>query len=591
MTTEPAPLDEGAADNFGFAITGVRVGDGDMLDLPGPGSVIAVVGANNAGKSTFLGQLHEILSWRGLTKDMVPRVVTEIAEPWAGSVGDFIAWLSANANPQIDEHRGVTTVSRSGSALRMPLDNTVSIRNQPTPGSAMHWFVGTHQPGDRQNACSMSGRVDPAGDPPQTPMQALFADIPKRKKVIDLAARLFGIQLHFDTVSASIGLRIGKPDVPAPNVEEIDAEYARAVGRLRPLIDQGDGIKSALGLLIPLITNANPLSIVDEPEAFLHPPQAEVLGFEIGKIARDNRSQVVLATHDKNLLQGVARSGTPVSIIHLRRVGDTTTAVRLGAEDIEDLWNDVTLRYGNALDSMFHRAVIITEGDRDSHFFHAAIDAVQDDKDPQPPAHNLMFLSSNGKQNMAPIVGRLRRLGVRVVTSPDLDVLNNEELLRRLVVAHGGDWDSIKQTYKQATNEFLGPTTPPTVDDVRTKIEDAFSRSNGDVLDRSLAQALASAVALPTTNWSKLKQAGTRAFNADKKSATELLEALDAIGIVAVKVGELENFVTNANPPKGPEFLPIAFAAGAHQTMDARDHANRLLIAAGITAPEAIAKG
>lgn len=29
----------------------------------------------------------------------------------------------------------------------------------------------------------------------------------------------------------------------------------------------------------------------------------------------------------------------------------------------------MTLRYGNALDSLFHRAVVITEGDRDSHFF------------------------------------------------------------------------------------------------------------------------------------------------------------------------------------------------------------------------------
>jgi hypothetical protein len=37
----------GVAENFGFAIHGVRVGDGELLSLPGPGSVIAVVGANN----------------------------------------------------------------------------------------------------------------------------------------------------------------------------------------------------------------------------------------------------------------------------------------------------------------------------------------------------------------------------------------------------------------------------------------------------------------------------------------------------------------------------------------------------------------
>ncbi|ESV61587.1 hypothetical protein L833_3982 [Mycobacteroides abscessus MAB_091912_2446] len=75
MTAEPAPLGEGIAEHFGFAIAGVRVGDGEMLDLPGAGSVIAVVGANNAGKSTFLRQLQEILAWHGLTKEMTPALL------------------------------------------------------------------------------------------------------------------------------------------------------------------------------------------------------------------------------------------------------------------------------------------------------------------------------------------------------------------------------------------------------------------------------------------------------------------------------------------------------------------------------------
>lgn len=578
MKTEPLSGAGGHADNFGFAVTGVRIGDGEILKLPGPGSVVAIVGANNAGKTTFLRQLVEVLSSRGLTKQMAPRVVTEVAEPWIGSEDDFTAWLLAHA--QIDEDVSSRNVTRNGSSPQIPLQNAGALRRQPTPGGIAHWFIGDHQPANRQVACQMGVRADPAGSPPTTPMQALFDDIPKREKVIGLAARLFDTSLHFDTVSANIGFRVGEPGVAAPVVDQIDNRYARAVGKLPLLTTQGDGIKSALGLLIPLITNANPLVIVDEPEAFLHPPQSEILGEEVGKIARDSKSQVILATHDKNFLQGLARSGTPVSIIHLRRSGDTTTALLLGAEDIEDLWKDVTLRYGNALESLFHRAVIITEGDRDSHFYHAAIDVLQDRKVSKPPAHNLLFLSSNGKQNMASIVLRLRRLGVRVVTSPDLDILNNETVLSRLVEAHGGDWESIKQTYKQATNEFRCAAKPPTIAAVRAAIEDALSKSGEDVLHKPLAKALASAVALPTTNWTKLKVAGIRAFSADKKAATELLDFLDRIGIVTVKVGELENFVVNANPPKGPEFLPAAFAAGAHITSEALEHADRLLTAA-----------
>ncbi|SON61356.1 hypothetical protein MSIMFI_02861 [Mycobacterium simulans] len=582
MSTEPlSDAEVGLAENFGFAILGVRVGGGELLKLPGPGSVVAVVGANNVGKSTFLRQIQEILSSGNLAKEMFPSVVTELAGPWVGSEGDFTAWLLAHA--RIDERAGIKYVTRNSNDPQIPLQNTSAIRKLPTPGGLTHWFVSNLMyPSDRQMVCGMSNRSDPSGSPPQTAMQVLFADILKREKIKSLAARMFDVELHFDTVSASIGFRLGRPDVAPPNVDEIDAEYATAVGKLPLLTSQGDGIKSALGLLIPLIVNENPLSIVDEPEAFLHPPQAEILGSEIAAVARANNSQVILATHDKNILQGLARSETPLSIIHLRRSGDSTTAIRLGADDIEYLWKNVTLRYGNALDSLFHRAVIIAEADRDAHFYRAAIDFVQDEKNPKPPAHNLMFLSSYGKQNMASIVERLRKLGVRTVTTPDLDILNDETVLRRLVIAHGGDWDTIKQLYKQATNEFLGPAKSPTIDEARAKIEDVLSKNVGNVLDKPLAKALATAVSLPTTSWSRLKEAGSRAFHADREAAAKLLDALDAVGIIAVKVGELENFVTNANAPKGPEFLPVAFAAGAHRTDEAQAHANRLLTAAGI---------
>ena len=58
-----------------------------------------------------------------------------------------------------------------------------------------------------------------------------------------------------------------------------------------------------------------------------------------------------------------------------------------------------------------------------------------------------MFLSSNGKQNMAQYVSRLRKLGVRAVSCPDLDILNNDNVLRPLVEAHGGTWADLQADY------------------------------------------------------------------------------------------------------------------------------------------------
>ena len=75
------------------------------------------------------------------------------------------------------------------------------------------------------------------------------------------------------------------------------------------------------------------------------------------------------------MLVGLVESGEPVTIVHLTRIDDETTATLLSSDDVAELWKDVTLRYGDALDGFFHRAVIVTESDRDSRFYHASIDS------------------------------------------------------------------------------------------------------------------------------------------------------------------------------------------------------------------------
>ena len=414
-------------------------------------------------------------------------------------------------------------------------------------------------------------------------MQTLFVDPVRRKKVQDFAQRVFGIKLHFDSVSAGTGFRVGDPGVPVPLADAMNRDYATAVGQLPPLNAQGDGIQSALGLMIPLITDEYPLSLIDEPEAFLHPPQARLVGAEMGKLATSSNSQLIVATHDKNVLVGLVESGVPLTVLHLTRSGDSTTALSISSEDVAALWADPTLRYGDALNGLFHRAVIVTESDRDSQFYAAAIDAAYSDTEPRPPAHNIMFVGSNGKQNIPRFVEKLRKLGVRTVSSPDLDILNSSKPdLRRLVEAHGGQWTDFEQTHKEATNEFGAQPKPASVTAVKEDIDKAFNKNADDELTKPLADAIALAVKMPTTSWAKLKDSGDRAFKANKTAATKLLDDLDALGIVTARVGVLENFVTSVNAPKGPEFLPVAFGANAQADAEATKHAKRLLRAAGI---------
>jgi energy-coupling factor transporter ATP-binding protein EcfA2 len=568
----------GTADDFRFGLHGIRIGDGEMLPLPGPGSVTAVVGANNVGKSTLLLHIEQILISQSLTRSAAPRVVTEIESPWGGTTDDMVAWLQANG--RFEERDGNTQINRAKIAHRLSF--AVSWRgNFPTSVNMTQWFVKTQRPSARIEICQATKQLASIGDPPTHPLHVLRVNEVARNRVERLAEKIFGISLYLDTLSGNLQYRIGDPGLPIPALNNVTAEYAQAVAALPGLHEQGDGIRSTLGLLVPLITDNFPLTLIDEPEAFLHPPQARIVGNEIGKLVNGNKSQVILATHDKNMLQGLIESGAPVSIIHLTRTGNIAEAKQLNVDDVAALWKDVTLRYGDALDGLFHSAVIITESDRDSHFYAAAIDAEQADQSPDSPAHNLMFLSSNGKQNMAQYVSRLDTLGVRTVSCPDLDILNDPKKLQALVEAHGGEWAKLEHDYKKATAEFLGVPRPPQVQQVEAAIGALFAANTDEDLTEGLARNITDAVKLAKTGWRELKAYGFPAFKADKAAATRLLGALDGLGIVTVKVGELEGFLTTKSAPKGPGWLPIAFEENAHMSPAAAEHARRLLKAAG----------
>ena len=55
--------------------------------------------------------------------------------------------------------------------------------------------------------------------------------------------------------------------------EAHDGQYFRSAGKLEDM-----NLVLVQSRLLPLITTARPVVFIDEPEAFLHPPQANALG-------------------------------------------------------------------------------------------------------------------------------------------------------------------------------------------------------------------------------------------------------------------------------------------------------------------------
>lgn len=574
---------------MGLRLEGISLAGGEReLQLPSPG-ITAVVGANNSGKSTLLRQLHaHLVAPQNLASEPV-KLLSAVHLSREGTGTDLLAWFGQHADYRaLPLQQGGDQFLRPGVGA-IQVAAIASAWEHGAPNALDHLGQFLVRYADAQSRLGQIAGVGQRGDvaeAPSHPLHQLQDDVELRHRLDDLSQRIFRRGLTLDDLSGTMRLRVGYPSVSPPAHDESQRPYRAALANLPPLEQQGDGMKSLLGLLLPLITATYPIILVDEPEAFLHPPQAYQLGRALGELVRDAGVQLVLATHDRNLLAGLLAADAPLSVVRLTRQGDTTTAAQLPAEQLAELWTDPVLRYSNVLDGLFHQLVVLAEAEQDCRFYTAAMDAA-DRREPLPvPPADVLFVPANGKAGLARLAAALRAVDVPVVATPDLDILNEQGALQTLVTQLGHDWSDLQADYAVATDSFRQPRDRTRVRDVRDSVAMIFDEVVAAEPDArygaELRERLHAALRSSESPWQALKRYGDRAFVGQAAQAADrLLTALDQRGVVTVRVGELEKFAPALGVTKGKEWLPAALAAGAHEYEAVQDHVRRLLAAGG----------
>lgn len=389
--------------------------------------------------------------------------------------------------------------------------------------------------------------------------------------------------LTLDRLSGQTVLRVGTPDVDAPPVDAVTTEYRGALTKLPALNVQGDGMRSLLGLLLPVITATYPIVLIDEPEAFLHPPQAYQLGKTLATIAQERGIQVVLATHDRNLLAGLLAADTSVSVVRLDREGDTTTAHQLSATEVKGLWTDPVMRYSNVLEGLFHRVVVVAEADPDCRFYAAAIDALDESSALSIPPSEILFIPSGGKDGMAKIVKALGAVSVRVVACPDLDLLDDASKVKKLVEALGGIWTEFQSDYNKAVQDLKATRVEATCGQVLEQIDAALRDVTDQPWTEQTKELIKPATRTRQSEFQKLKRFGVATFSGQAAVHAEaLLTKLDALGICCIREGELERLAPTVGVSKGSAWLSTALSIDAQRGEKARKQVQRILDAAQI---------
>lgn len=185
--------------------------------------------------------------------------------------------------------------------------------------------------------------------------------------------KAFGIEITPNTQYGSqIPLCIGKPVQLTEEFEDEQSrleKYASILDTYKQVQNQGDGIKSFTGILLYLMLDYFCTYLIDEPESFLHPPQARIMGQIIGQTLSDQQ-QAFISTHSEEIIKGLLEvCPKRIKIVRITRVEDTNMFSILDNNEFEGVWNDPLLRYSNIMASLFHKSVVLCESDSDCKMY------------------------------------------------------------------------------------------------------------------------------------------------------------------------------------------------------------------------------
>ena len=507
--------------------------DGSLVEVH-PSDVLVFVGPNNAGKSLALRELQASIG-----TDQNGTVITQTQLMYSGTAEGFVEYIRRHGK-----------IDRRGSGFRVRVQGANMNTNRVedlwpgSVGSMVQLFCASMRTETRIEDSNPAPAFAPLDEVPSHPIQLLYSDEALERRISQYFYRAFGMFLFvFRLGGNNIPLLVGSGDVSPENAGRLSIEFNQ---RLRdstvPLREQGDGMRSFASVILHLLAPPTPsILLLDEPEAFLHPPQAKLLGEVIAE-ERPTGSQLFVATHSSDVLQGLVNVASEhLRVLRMQRVGDVNRVRELNKDLMKRLGIDPLMKHSNVLSGVFHERVIVCEADADCMFYGSLLD--------QPTVHgsqhpDVLFVQGNGKDRLAALAETLVALDVKTDVIVDMDVLKTTDVLKDIVLALEGDWNAVKPLAESIKTEVEQRWPLLSGSEIKKGIEEILSKvpSDGqfpDELSRDIRAQFRKA-----DPWENIKASGAVALPSGQATVQfqRLQELCRAMGLWIVPVGELEGF-------------------------------------------------
>lgn len=533
------------------AISELTFSDGTAVTIS-PNDIVLVVGPNNAGKSAALRAIRDKLQNSSISSPVLQNIVLQRT----GSLAEFTSWLLGWTVLQTESAPENPVYQALGHAIHRNQAQTDWQRADSVLGGLARWFCHLLSADERLQICSPPGNIALARDNPSHPIHFLLRDDRVEKSLSAKFRKAFGVDLIVHRNAGSqVPLHVGERPEPRDGEDRVSISYIQRLEELPTLHMQGDGMRSFAGVLLATSVGRESIMLIDEPEAFLHPPQARLLGTTLVQ-DRSRERQLFIATHSTDILRGVLDTESPdIRVIRIRRNGATNTVRLLSNDRIKQLWGDPLLRYSNILDGLFHEAVVVCEADADCRFYAAVLDAILADRGDDVKRPDLMFTHCGGKARLPVVIRALRELDVPVRAVADFDVLSEVEPLKTIVEALGVEWSAVESDWRIVKSAVDAKKPDLNTADVRAEIEKIMALVTSTTFPAKSKLEIQS-VLKRSSAWAQAKLVG-KAFvpsGEATRAIDRLLKKLREGGLFVVEVGELEGFVRSEGG-HGPKWV------------------------------------
>lgn len=525
-----------------------------------PGRITIFVGANNCGKTQTLKEMLGYITGKNEMRILLASLDVSYPESWDALVNSYPIDLVPNQYGSQYKYISPTLdADPIGSILRDVPETVNNSLNRKAyedfrslTGARVVTFLNTENRLKLVKMCNVRDLYDVGA---KNVLEALYlSGRQSTEQVCQTVRKVFkNTDVYFDY--SNPGVLQFRTSKHFGDISKDTMEAYSQLKNLPKLDDQGDGIRSFVGMICALVALDKPIILLDEPEAFLHPPQAYQLGEILAKTVKDSQ-QIFISTHSVDFLKGLVNASQDTVVVRITRSeSDMTEISVLDTKTLNEINREPLLSSSRVLDGLFYKGVVVTEADADSIFYQRLFQKIG-------ASDEIHFMHTHNKQTLKKVVDPYQKLGVRFALVADADVIREYSEFNSILKCIAKP--SLQETilgYRQTVYNYVSRQDELSqIHDLRIGLKGLIDTQvpSPDASKEELSNMLLSIrTELKKMHASSDNLSGYKSQGREAIEDAEVLKAFDIlfdlcsdIGLFIVPVGELESWLVDYGIPK-----------------------------------------